>query len=60
MDLETISLIWAAITGILELAKRVIPGTKDDRQIVRILDIGGKVMTLGASGLFKGQGRSRR
>ena len=46
---ETIMLSWAALVAVAELLKRVIPGTKDDNIIVKVMDTVGKVLTLGMS-----------
>lgn len=52
---DLVGLIWAAIVAILEALKRAIPGTKDDTVIVKIIDIGGKILTFGASNLLPNQ-----
>jgi len=52
---ETITLIWAAVVSVLEVVKRVVPGTKDDNIIVKITDLGGKILTLGISSLLPNQ-----
>ena len=57
---ETILVVWAAIVAVAEVAKRVIPGTKDDQLIVRLLDIGSKVLTLGLSSLAPRQDGAKK
>jgi hypothetical protein len=52
---ETIALSWGAIVALAELAKRLIPGTKDDTIIVKVLDIVAKVLTLGGVKLLPNQ-----
>jgi len=52
---DVVGMIWAAVVAVLEVLKRVIPGTKDDTVIVKIIDIGGKLLTLGASSLLPNQ-----
>jgi hypothetical protein len=44
---ETIALSWGAILALAEVAKRLIPGTKDDTVIVKVLDTVGKILSLG-------------
>ena len=41
--------------SVCEVLKRLIPGTKDDRVIVKILDTAGKILTIGLSSLVPGQ-----
>lgn len=50
-----IMLGWAALVGIAEFLKRVIPGTKDDKLIVKYMDMGGKILTIGASTFLPNQ-----
>lgn len=52
---ETIALGWGAIVALAELAKRLIPGTKDDTVIVKVLDMVAKVLTLGGVTLLPKQ-----
>lgn len=52
---ETIALSWGAIVACAELAKRLIPGTKDDTVIVKVLDTVSKVLTLGGVKLLPKQ-----
>lgn len=52
---ETIALSWGAIVALAELAKRLIPGTKDDNIIVKVLDMIAKVLTLGGVKLLPKQ-----
>lgn len=52
---ETIALSWGAVVALAELAKRLIPGTKDDTIIVKVLDIVAKVLTLGGVTLLPKQ-----
>ena len=42
-----IALSWGLLASGLKLAAYLIPGDKDDRIIVKILDIGGNFMSLG-------------
>lgn len=44
---DTIAIVWAAILAVAEVAKRIIPGTKDDTFIVKVLDTVGKILSLG-------------
>ncbi len=52
---ETIALSWGALVALAELAKRLIPGTKDDTAIVMVLDLVAKVLTLGGVKLLPKQ-----
>jgi hypothetical protein len=52
---ETIALSWVVIVALAELAKRLIPGTKDDTIIVKVLDMIAKVLTLGGVKLLPKQ-----
>jgi hypothetical protein len=52
---QLIALYWAAAVAVAEVLKRVIPGTKDDNIIVKVLDIGGKLLTLGGATLLPKQ-----
>ncbi len=52
---ETIALSWGALVALLELAKRLIPGTKDDTIIVKVLDMAAKVLSLGGVKLLPKQ-----
>lgn len=52
---ETIAVGYAALVAVAELAKRLIPGTKDDTVIVKALDMLGKVLTLGGAKLLPNQ-----
>lgn len=52
---ETIALSWGAIVALAEVAKRLIPGTKDDTIIVKVLDTIAKVLTLGGVKLLPKQ-----
>ena len=52
---ETIALSWGAIVALAEVAKRLIPGTKDDTIIVKVLDTVGKVLSLGGVKLLPKQ-----
>ena len=47
---------WAASVALLKFLAMVIPGTKDDEIIVKILDAGARIMSFGASNLA-GEGR---
>ena len=44
---QLILLCWAATVAVAEVLKRVIPGTRDDNIIVKVLDISAKLLTLG-------------
>jgi hypothetical protein len=46
---------WAAVIAVAEVAKRIIPGTKDDTLIVKVLDTAGKIGTLGAANFLPAQ-----
>lgn len=50
-----IGVIWGAVVALLEVAKRVIPGTKDDTAIVAFVAGVNKVATLGATTLLPNQ-----
>lgn len=52
---ETIAMSWGAIVALAEVAKRLIPGTKDDTVIVKVLDLVSKVLTLGGVKLLPKQ-----
>ena len=52
---ELIALSWGAIVALAEIAKRLIPGTKDDTIIVKVLDMVSKVLTLGGVKLLPKQ-----
>ncbi len=52
---ETIALSWAAIVALAEVAKRLIPGTKDDTIIVKVLDTVSRILTLGGVTLLPKQ-----
>ncbi len=54
-NVEMIAYSWAAIVALAELAKRLIPGTKDDTIIVKVLDMVAKVLTLGGVTLLPNQ-----
>ena len=51
----TIAVGWAAVIAFAELLKRLIPGTKDDEIIVKVLDTVGKVATIGAASMLPNQ-----
>lgn len=48
--------VYAVLTATLKLLAMVIPGTKDDEIIVKILDALAKIMSLGGSNVL-GEGR---
>jgi hypothetical protein len=52
---DTLALIWGAVVALAELAKRLIPGTKDDTIIVKVLDVTGKILTIGGASLLPKQ-----
>ncbi len=52
---EMIAIGWGLLTGLAEILKRVIKGKKDDRVIVKVLDITGKILTLGGATLLPNQ-----
>jgi len=52
---QIVALGWGAIVALAELAKRLIPGTRDDTIIVKVLDIAGKILTLGGANLLPKQ-----
>jgi hypothetical protein len=52
---DVIALSWVAILALAEVAKRLIPGTRDDTIIVKILDTVGKVLSLGGVKLLPKQ-----
>jgi hypothetical protein len=52
---ETIAMVWAAVVAVAEVAKRLIPGTKDDTIIVKVLDVVAQVLTLGGVKLLPKQ-----
>jgi hypothetical protein len=52
---DLLLLIWGSILAIAEVLKRVIPGTKDDTIIIKVLDMTGKIFTLGATSLLPKQ-----
>lgn len=52
---ETIALSWGAIVALAEVAKRLIPGTKDDTVIVKVLDTVSKILSLGGVKLLPKQ-----
>lgn len=54
-NVELIGLAWLVLVALAEFLKRVIPGTKDDKIIVRVMDLLGKIGTLGASSLLPNQ-----
>lgn len=43
-----------------EIARRAIPGTKHDNTAVKVLGFFSRVLTLGASTKFKGDGRLKK
>lgn len=49
---DLVGLGWLGLTFITEVLKRVIKGTKDDKVIVKVMDIAGKVLTLGGAKLL--------
>jgi len=55
LNLDTVMLGWGVVVAAAELLKRLIPGTKDDVIIVKVMDTVGKIATIGASSLLPAQ-----
>ncbi len=52
---ETVALAWGVAVAGAELLKRLIPGTKDDNIIVKVMDIASMVLTFGGAKLLPNQ-----
>lgn len=52
---DIVGMAWCGLTLLAEVLKRAIKGTKDDKIIVKVMDITGKVLTLGGAKLLPHQ-----